>query len=217
MDLKALANNFSEKMCKGKTFKYKLSNSKEFKLVCKNTNLPHLLGLNKLVDFDVIVKFNDKNNNEITAKNIYRDLVRENMTYEQISKSVHFNEMKDRLNYFNHVENLLFEKVIVDFDKSKLKKTQIKADILLYKKEGNKELILCLVNKGNNEYAPETFLVHSNDYYTKKQDHIPIDNIIVEGNRGKIIEEISYKTESIIEEIGQPTEEQILEVAQDID
>lgn len=192
MDLKYIAENFSDKLCKGTGFTYKLNNSTEFKLVCKNTNLPHLLGLNKLIDFDVIVKLNDKTNYRVTSKNIYRDLVRENMTYDTISRSSYFDKIEERIKYFHHVENLVFEKVIIDFDKSKLKKTKIKADILLYKKVDNNELILCLVKNDKGNYSPETFLVHPNDYYTKGQTKIPIEKILVTGSRGEVVNEIVY-------------------------
>lgn len=61
-------------------------------------------------------------------------------------------------------------KFIVDFDYTKLPKTEILSRYLLYKQYGDIYIILALrYNADKDIYVPETFIVEHSDYYVKNQ------------------------------------------------
>ena len=128
--------------------------------------LPNLLGLHKLIDISILLKF------------------------------------KNKIKYFGQIENLVFEEIIVNFDKNLVSKSLINSDTLLYTNKDGFELILCLVNTGKGYYSPETFLVHPNDYYTRNQTKTDIDKILIKNRKNEVIKEVIHNAikEEVIEE-----------------
>ena len=161
------------KRVEGKEFHYTLKNKYSFKLFFKCGNLPHLLGLHKLIDLEMINKFNNK---LISADELYNKIEETELTYEQIELSVYFDKIFDRIDKFHKINDLLTKDIVVSFKKENTRdgSTKLKADILLFLKEENKYIHLCLAKGNCGYYYPETFIVHENNYYIKGQTLIKV-------------------------------------------
>ncbi|MGL4335832.1 MAG: PBECR4 domain-containing protein [Turicibacter sp.] len=173
-------------LCKN-DYIYHLSDGRELKIIFKKENFPHLLGLHKLLDIEILRKHSQK---IISANSVYRDLKRGLLTYTDVSNSVHFYEIENRFMYINELDSLLFDRIVLDFDKTKIA-TKITATILLYRKIDHKYVHLALVKAVDGSYVPQTLLVQGNRYYVDNQKELIITKLTIK-NRGRVIEEFNY-------------------------
>ncbi len=171
----------------GKDYYYIFENDMKIRVYFAKKHFHHLLGLGKLTDIAPLVI--TKNN---TATNIYKNIEKGKITYSQISKSVFFDKIKDRIDNFNYLNNMLFEKVVINFDKSKVPSSKLQSDIILYQDKGNYYLHLCLA-QDNICYYPETFIVQHDNYYIKGQQELKIKELTVI-EKGKILISKQYIT-----------------------
>lgn len=183
-----------EPICKN-DYIYKLRNGTEIKVVFKKSNLPHLLGLHKLKDIEEFRKLSEK---EVAAQTVYKRLKSGSITFEQISNSEYFHEIENRLKHIQNLEQLVFERVILDFDASKLKTKLKKVTVLFYVKIGSEYIHLPLVYNKSGYYAPNTLLVQRNRYYIDNQDELTVESLTVM-NKGKVIKTIEYNNDQIQE------------------
>lgn len=183
--LKEIAVNFAP-LCKY-DYEYELDSGLTIKLSLDKSNLPHLVGLHKLVDIDILRKFNEK---KVYADEIYRKMKNGVLTDYEVFNSVHFNTIENRFSHIDNLESLLFDRIILDFDKSKLS-TKIKSNILLYREIDGQYVHIALVPCRDGSYAPETLLVHENDYYIKNQTELIVNKLIIK-HRGRTFKEIIY-------------------------
>ena len=193
--LKTILEAFTNLCCYD--YHYIIDSGIEVKLIIKKENLPHLLGLHKLVDIESLRKYSK---NKIAAKVIYKDIKNGNLTYDKISQSEHFKKIEDRLNHIGNVESLLFDRIVLDFDNTKIN-TKIKSDILMYRKIKKDFVHLCLVKNSRGEYVPETLLVQQDKYYIRKQKELKVLKLIIKKNK-KIIKEINYLDDLNINDIA---------------
>lgn len=161
-----------------KDFYLTLENNKVMKVFFARKHLHHLLGFQYLIDIPPLV-IDPKN----SATTIYNNINNGRITYNQILKSSFYPKISDRIDNFSHINNLMFEKIIIDFNKNKVPSAPdyiplIKAKYILYTKSCNHYLHLCLGND-NIIYYPETFLVHPNDYYVVGQNELKIENVTI--------------------------------------
>lgn len=176
-----------ELICKN-DYIYTLSNGMEIKVVFTKNNLPHLLGLHKLVDIEELRKYSKK---QVSANLIYKKLKSGEMTIEDLSKSEHFHEMKSRLDHIENLETLLFDRVVLDFDHKKIKTKLDKVKILFYTQIGNDYIHLPLLLGSKGSYIPNTFLVQDNRYYIENQEELNVVSLTVM-NRGVVVQQIFY-------------------------
>lgn len=144
----------------------------QIKTFFANKNFYHLLGLNKLTDVPVLAL--TVNN---TATDVYSNIAKGFITYDQISRSAHFSKIADRIDHFSSINSMLFEKAVINFDKS-ITPSKIKADVILYQEKGSLYLHLCLA-PGHNHYYPETFLVEPTNYYLKNQKILDVKELLI--------------------------------------
>lgn len=171
-----------------KNFIYKLENGAEIEVPFKRCNFAHLLGLHKLKDINILKKLSNPNSN--VANLVYKHILKKQLTYEHISKSIFFSEMSSRLDNFHFLDQLLLSEIIVNFDKSKVRKSDLKSDIILYEKKNNNYIHLCIAKDKKNERYPETFLVQPDKYYINKQDKVLVKSIHILDGKSKNIEKI---------------------------
>lgn len=177
-----------ELLCRN-DYVYRLSNGAEIKVVFQKSNLPHLLGLHKLIDIEDLRRLNEKS---VAANVIYKKLKRGVITFEQISNSEHFYEIERRLEYISKLEHLLFDRVVLDFDPSKLKTKLTKVNILFYVKINDEYVHLPLVLNNTGYYAPNTLIVQNDRYYIENQNELNVESLTIM-NRDRVIRTIRYE------------------------
>lgn len=172
-------------------YTYKLDGGITFTLKFKKEDLPHLLGLHKLIDYNIFKQLADKKH---VAGKIYKMIAEKDkansITYDYISKSQFFNVISNRIDNFHSIKDLLFSQVIINFDNSKID-TKLESNVILFEKKTNKYLHLCIVNKNHKTY-PETFIVESSNYYVKDQDRRLVKNIEIEDFKAKTTKTINF-------------------------
>lgn len=160
-----------------KEFHYKFKYSKyKLKLQFKPENLPHLLGLHKLKDIDILNKFNKK---EISANIICKKIENKELTSKIIEKSVFYHKIKDRIIYFRELNNLMIKNNFLRFRKNKTEDgTLMKAEFIVYSLKNGKYIHL-FIGRNGKTYYPETFIIDDTDYYINQQDELKIKDIRV--------------------------------------
>ncbi len=137
-------------------------------------NFYHLVGLNKLKDIPIVQR---------KAKSIYKEILDEKITYQNIENSVYIDQIKDRLFYFQHIEKLLSVNSLY-FKSLHGKFKGIEADFVLTTKIDDTEFVFLFFAKEVKDYLPCSFFNRNEQKeYTK------------EGTLWKIesIREISYR------------------------
>ncbi|MEG1309390.1 MAG: PBECR4 domain-containing protein [Bacilli bacterium] len=159
-----------------KEFHYKFKNRFKFKLIFKPENLPHLLGLHKLKDIEILNKFNTK---EIAADVIYKKIENKDLTSKIIEKSAFYHKIESRLIYFRELNELVTKNNFLRFSKDKTEDgTLMKAEFIVYSLKNGKYIHL-FIGKGARFYYPETFIIDDTDYYIKQQSEFKIKDIKV--------------------------------------
>ena len=155
--------------------KYKITveNSISFVLDFKKKRYHHLAGFQHLKDkphLSALVK--DK-----TA--FYNALSRNEITEQEVLSSQKFFLIHERFHYFDRLLSILAEgegRIIIDYDQSKAKGSDIKPKFMLYKRSGQpfKEDFCCFslfigYDALTKEYYPATYIVEHSNKYTNDQ------------------------------------------------
>ncbi|MGL4760600.1 MAG: PBECR4 domain-containing protein [Sarcina sp.] len=161
----------------------------------KRENLPHLLGLNKLIDIEIFEKFKNK---EVTARDIFKQMKNGTINMEFISQSTRFKEVfENKIKYFSS-ENILKtikNSVVIKFNPNSIKcfNTKLdKVDYLFYEIVINEEgkyyhFGIGFSLQSNTENFPNTFFIRDNDDYVKnEQDKVFPTSIYIEDQDKKI-------------------------------
>ena len=119
----------------GKDYYLKLEGGFVMKIFFAKKHFHHLIGLQKLKDMPPLIANKDTN----STTTIYNNIKNGRITYAQISKSAFFSDISERIDNFSKMNNLIFEKVIINFDKNKVPSAPnyiplIKAKYILYNK-----------------------------------------------------------------------------------
>lgn len=178
-----------------KDYKYELLDKKDVEVKFKKENFPHLLGLHKLVDIKDLKRLHDK---KIKGSKIYKKVTDKEISNEMVLSSPYYNKIENRFKYFNKINEIIFTKVIYNFDRTKVH-TSIKADLVLYTIKDNLYIHLFLVKSSKGNYfAPMTFIVEEDDKYIKEQIGYDVKQISIIEN-GKVIKKHTYIKEPILE------------------
>lgn len=159
----------------GKNYNFTLENNIKFMIEFKPSNFYHLLGLEKLKDVSQL------QNKDVTK--IYKDILKNRIKDSTIKSSKHYNIIKDRVDCFNQIMDLLYfdksNKIIIDYDVNKLNfHTKLKfTKYILYKRDNENDIHLTIGCQ--NKLYPETFFVESGSTYISDQIMLDILNIEV--------------------------------------
>lgn len=119
----------------------------------------HLMGLHKATDIGL---------HSLSGREIYLQILDKQMTLENLRKSFFYSEIKDRLDHFEKIGEILSSPD--DMKKSLYGSfghgRGITADYLLSQKSDDKFVHLFLKNK-NDIVLPVTFFTHDNDFYLR--------------------------------------------------
>lgn len=136
----------------------------------KKTNFPHMAGLHKLKDINIIQTYLGKQG---FANQILSKIKKGALTEADIRTSKYFPGIQKRYEEFT-LENLFslsYSDVIIDFDITKLAKSRLKNTkfILVEKNKNQENRHLCIAGNQTGGFYPETFFFESSDYYVKNQ------------------------------------------------
>jgi len=172
--LQEIATEYAELF--DKDYIYKLQNELEVKIYFAPRHFHHLIGFQKLKDLDVLKKGSQNN-----VSYIFKNILKGRIKLDDIKKSEFFNEVEHRLIHFRQIKRIIeFEKIIIDFDQSKIS-SKLDADYILFKRSNdNMYLNLFLKADASNRtfQIPITFLPQKTDYYTYGQQIIKILSMI---------------------------------------
>lgn len=129
----------------------------ELHIIFEESHFKHLIGLHKLKDIAETHK---------PAIALFQDCIEKKLTYDRISQSSHFEDMKKRVDYFDKIQKALFSKNLM-FKSPKGKFNSITADFLLseYDEVGVAHLFLADSSEGIT--IPCTFIPDVKDTYSQ--------------------------------------------------
>ncbi|MGU8479069.1 PBECR4 domain-containing protein [Clostridium perfringens] len=151
-------------------------------------NLPHLLGLNKLIDIEIFSKFANKKDKSVTATTIIKLMkhkdINKRITMDFIKKSRYFDKIyEEKIKYFSseNIIKALKNSIIIKFNPKDIKKFKTKLediDYLFY------EIILGENGKyyhfgvgfsfeKNSKDYPKTFFARDDDDYIQQNKVYP--------------------------------------------
>ena len=159
----------------------------EFKL--KQSDFPHLLGLNKLIDIPIIRQFNDIKNQTVSAKFLISKIKKEELLTEStVKSSLYFPKIQDRYENFCK-ENLLsitYTDAIIDFNPALLG-SDLKARYILFEEKGiGTYNHLCIAQTLSHENYIESFFYEPSNRYLKGQKIIKVKKVIIYDDKGKV-------------------------------
>lgn len=126
----------------------------------------HLIGLQYLEDIAQVDK--TRPNNSVTS--IYKKILGGKITQELLQKSQFYHKIEGRILHFPDLGKVISSKIIIDFDYTKVRKSDLLSKYLLYREYEKGYAILGLKYDANNYiYIPETFIFEPSDYYIKDQ------------------------------------------------
>lgn len=183
-----------------KKYIYYLENGTSFNVIFEKKRFAHLLGLHKIVDIPQFYKLAQK---KYSGSKAFKDVRNEDITDQQIFESYYFDEIEDRYIYFSKIEDIVFQKVVYNFNKEKAK-SKIKADMMMYTIEDGLYLHLFLVKSKNGDMVPMTFLVDKSNQYIDGQTDILIKELHI---KEKEKEDLTYtyifdKTKNVKQKIA---------------
>lgn len=149
----------------------KSSSIEKIEIEFKKDNFYHLAGLQYITDIPSVNPTKNKKNT------IFNKILNGRIKYSDIEKSCMFNDnIRNRIKFLENIDKLIFNRIILDFDKSKLKfNSKLNGIYLFYKLEDNNYIHL-IIGKENNFY-PESFFVEYDDKYIKEQTSYNIMSI----------------------------------------
>jgi len=176
------------KLC-GCVASYELKNGTILQVPFLEENFPHLIGLHKLTDIQLIQFWLDKNNKTIKLPDITKAIKNEVLTESMLKKSNHFTSIASRYEYFsyNNLTTLSYSDAVINFEPTKAH-SQIKSDYLLFEQKENGFNHLGIANdKIKGRRYIETFFHETSDQYIKGQTIEPIVKFTITDRNNKII------------------------------
>lgn len=155
-----------------KRYRITVENGISFILLFRPDHYHHLAGFQHLKDMTTISAPNSK-------ARFYRSLKNDQLDIAPISSSVHYNVIRQRIQHFDILNEILDEgegKLIIDFDQKKAS-SEIVAKFLLYKRTGNPfQNEPCVFynlfigyDPDRDEYYPATYVVENSRMYVSDQ------------------------------------------------
>lgn len=170
---------------------YTLEDGTKIEFIYKRENFPHLLGLHKLQDLQLVQFWLDRTNYSVKLGTVMRRIEKETFTDAMVRSSVFFSKIEDRYNNFTYdnLTTLNYTDAIVDFNPT-IMNSKLQSDYILFENRngGYNHMGVAKDSAKGNRYV-ETFFHEQNGIYLtgqkimkiKKYEFIDINgNTIVE-------------------------------------
>lgn len=167
VNLQELQKKYESELC-DRSFVFELENNKNIEIVFFREQFCHLLGIQYIFEHD----------RRFIGRQGYNKILNGDITSESLQKhnSKQFSFIKERLQNFNKIKNIVTTGELIKFYPERAKpKTKIAADFIIFQNEEAHILHLFLrqERQNSNVYAPVSFVIKSlND----KSKHQFIDN-----------------------------------------
>lgn len=184
MDLTANIQLIIDEYCKIINTKYRihLNNDDIIDFTFKGENLPHLLGLQHLVDIPIFEKYSDKT---VTASYIFKCLKNKTINIDEIYASSYFEQIyQNKLKHFN-ISQLFNDIKIIKFNPELIKNYDTKLERVEYmfwsyiKNDSGYEHLGIGFAIDNNISFPNTFFFRQdNQYIINQKEVLPLSHFI---------------------------------------
>ena len=176
---------------------YTFSNQTQLTVHYREENFPHLLGLHKLKDLQLIQFWQDKNNKTVNLKGLLRHIKNSSFTDSSVKSSIFYPLLKDRYESFSYenLTSLIYTDAIIHFN-PELIHSKLKSDYILFEKTSNSEfnhLAIAQDARTGSRYF-ETFFHESTIKYISGQVIVQIRKFTLYDPAGHIIVEDSFQS-----------------------
>lgn len=169
---------------------YKLENGQKIEFFYKEENFPHLIGLHKLKDLQLIQFWQDRNNKTVKLETLIRRIKNSTFTDSMVKSSAFFPQIKERYESFSYdnLTTLNYTNAVINFNPLMIK-SKIKSDYLLYEVKQNNEYnhMGIALNKATGNRYVETFFHESTDMYINGQKTVKVKSFTLYDNNNDII------------------------------
>jgi len=129
----------------------------EVQLFFEKPHFHHLIGLNKLRDIRQVTR---------NTPTLYADIMDGRITYNDICKSVFYNEIADRLEYFPYLEKMLDSEDVIIKHNWSMAKSSVMAKAIIYSKIDDLYVHYFIdVAEHNSKYFGRTFFTRLDRLY----------------------------------------------------
>ena len=179
------------------TIKIPIYNGEVIKFSFKRENLPHLLGLNRLVDIEIFEKYANKENKKVTATTIFEMMKNGDIEMSLLKGSSYFEDIYNNKIKYSSSHNILAaikNNIIIKFDPSSIKDFDTKLDKVDY-------MFYQIVIEENGRYYhfgigysieegvgnfPNTFFVRADDTYIRSEkDKVYPTSVYIKNSNNK--------------------------------
>ncbi|MBR5317908.1 MAG: hypothetical protein IKU39_08455 [Lachnospiraceae bacterium] len=169
---------------------YELSNGTKLIVPYREINFPHLLGLHKLKDIQLIQFWQDKSNKTVKLQTVLKRIENETFTDEMVKNSYFYPLIKTRYDNFSYdnLTTLNYTEAIINFNPT-LINSKIKSDYILFEERPKNEynhMGIALDAKSGTRYI-ETFFHQSTDMYIAGQKVVKVKKFILYDANNRII------------------------------
>lgn len=179
----------------GCTIEYKLTNGFIIKATYRKENFPHLIGLHKLRDIQIVQLWQSRSVKSVKLYDVLRYIKNERITDSNIQASVFYSEIKERYENFTYdnLTTLNYTDAIVDFDPTIIN-SKIKSDYILFEERPTTQynhMGIALDSQNGRRYI-ETFFHEKTQMYISGQKILKVEAFRIVDRFGKIIVEDSF-------------------------
>lgn len=139
-------------------------------------NFPHLAGIHKLLDIQLVQFWQDPTNRTVNLADVLRAIRHETLTDSTIRSSVFFPTIENRYDKLSYdtLTTLSYSDAIIDFDKT-IAHSRIKSDYLLFEQKGSgyNHMGIAIDRDSGDRYI-ETFFYENSNQYLVGQTIVPI-------------------------------------------
>ncbi|WP_270215436.1 PBECR4 domain-containing protein [Clostridium butyricum] len=172
-------------------------NDKIIKFSFKAENLPHLLGLNRLLDIEVLGKYANKEDDSVKAGKVFKMMKDKDITMDLLKSSSYFEEVYDnKIKYFSsdNILKAIKNETIIKFDPNSIKDFDTKLDkvdymfyqIIIEEKGHYYHFGIGFSNKDGEGNFPITFFVRGDDtYINSEKDKVFPTSVYIKNTKGK--------------------------------
>lgn len=173
----------------GGRVEYTLADGSSLSATYREDNFPHLIGLHKLRDIQLIQFWLDRTNKTIKLMDVIRKIKNENFTDTDVRASHFFQNMADRYLFFSYdnLTTLNYTDAIIDF-KPTLMGSLLKSDYILFEERPSGEYNhMAIANTPSNGRYIESFFHEKTNNYLNGQTIVKIKAFTLYDKNGKII------------------------------
>lgn len=169
---------------------YEFSNETKIIVPYQEMNFPHLLGLHKLKDIQLIQFWLDKSNKTVKLKTILKRIESEAFTDEMVKNSYFYPLIKTRYENFSYdnLTTLNYTDAVINFNPA-LINSKIKSDYILFEERPSNEynhMGIALDAESGTRYI-ETFFHQHTDMYISGQNIAKVKKFTLYDSNDKII------------------------------